>query len=87
MKKYSVFLFIVSSIFSACTERSTNTEIASEPSRTYSANSNAMISMEVKKMMGLIKPAASDMRKLTKIRFLSFSSLLNLKCIICLQSV
>ncbi len=44
MKKYSIFLFIASLIFSACTTRSTNTEVASEPSLTYSSNSNMMMS-------------------------------------------
>ncbi len=44
MKKYSVLLFIISLVFSACTERSTNTKVASEPGRTYSANSNMMMS-------------------------------------------
>ncbi|MBA3334418.1 MAG: VWA domain-containing protein [Acidobacteria bacterium] len=44
MKKYSIFLFIASLIFSACTTGSTNTEVASEPSLTYSSNSNMMMS-------------------------------------------
>jgi len=44
MKKYSVFLFIISLVFSACGQRSTNTEVASRPSPEYAANSNAMMS-------------------------------------------
>ncbi|MBA3335259.1 MAG: hypothetical protein H0T08_06580, partial [Acidobacteria bacterium] len=56
MKKYSVFLFITSLVFSACTQRSANTELASEPSLTSPSYSNmsmssnsSMTSMELKK--------------------------------------
>jgi Ca-activated chloride channel family protein len=80
MKKYSVFLFIVSSIFSACTERSTNTEIASEPSRTYSANSNAMMSsnssmmsMEVKKDDGFDQTSGERYTEIDENPFLETS--------------
>ena len=59
MKKYSFFLFITSLVFSACTQRSANTELASEPSLTSPSYSNmsmssnsSMTSMELKKVDG-----------------------------------
>ena len=44
MKKYSVFLFIISLISSACMQRSANTELTSEPGRTSAPYSNMSMS-------------------------------------------